>query len=327
MAKVMSGCHDTKRDWEILHFCLNSVENKSAIYPISLSIFTESLKISNRQRRKCLRKIIERLSRYMVVTNQFVVATHEIEALLDHKVGPNPTPINSVDYLDWGIFRAMGITGNFKIMSDGGDDITATTRQSFSDGPATFDRILLNAQLELNRQILDGPSRVDESEFRQQGYNPESILDLYEREASDEAKWARLLDKFPSWRRGRLRDLVSVREIVSEFYSILERGCEKRGVESSFKSLFPTVDDARNAFDSMPSFDASVTLKTSIHRNGRHHWRNNHIHDIHALSVTLPYCDIVVTDREMASLASQSKLTERLKTTVLRSILDLPEHI
>lgn len=327
LAKIEAGRLDSKQDKELFHFCRKSVENKSAIFPISLSIFTEILKIKNFRRRQCLRRTIEYLSQYWVVTNRFIVATHEMESLLDQMIGPNPTPISSTDYLTWGIWGAMGRSFNLRIVSDCGSDVTSINRQSFPEGPYEFDRVLAKAKLEFNRQILEGPSKADESEFRLQGYNPKAILELYEQEANTEESLARQLDQYPNWRRGRLRDVVSAREIASEIYDILKKGCAERRVEGTLESLFPTVDDTRNAFDSMPSFDATVTLKTSIHRNSMHRWRNNHIHDIIALSVALPYCDIVVTDREMASLASQSKLTERFNTKVLSTLSDLREHL
>ena len=326
LAQIVSGLRDGKEDKELLHFCLESVEGNSAVYPISLSIYAEIHKIKDYQRRRNLRRVIEGLSQYMVVTNRSVVATHEIEALLDQMVGPNPVPINTMDYLDWGVFRAMGMAGDIKVKSESGEDITAAVRQSFTDGPEAFDRIVSDARLELNRQVLDGPSQNEEFDLRQQGYNPEAILEQYESEATDEAEWARLLDSEPRWRRGRLRDLVSAREVLNHVNNILKRGCDERGV-GSIESLFPSVNDARNAFDSMPSFDASVTLKTSIHKNSRHRWSNNDVHDIHALAVTLPYCDIVVTDRAMASQAIQSRLANRLNTIVLSDLSQLPHYL
>lgn len=326
LAQVVSGSRDGRKDREILNFCLTSVDNGSAIYPISLSIYTEILKTKNHQIRQNLRRIIEGLSQYMVVTNRFVVATHEIEALLDKMVGPNPVPVNTMDYLDWGVYRAIGMDGGIRVKSGGGEDVTAAVRQSFADGPKAFDRIVNDARLELNRQMLDGPPPDEQLELRRQGYNPEAILEHYEIEATNEAEWARLLDKNPGWRRGRLSDLVSAREVAFQINSILKRGCDERSVDS-LQSLFPSVDDARNAFNSMPSFDVSVTLKTFIHRNSRHRWSNNDVHDIHALAVTLPYCDIVVTDRAMVSQAIQSKLTERLNTIVLSKLADLPKYI
>ena len=75
-------------------------------------------------------------------------------------------------------------------------------------------------------------------------------------------EWDRLLDNEPKWRCGRLRDVVAAREVLIQINSIFKKGCDERGVDS-LQSLFPSVTDARNAFDSMPSFDSSVTLKTS----------------------------------------------------------------
>ena len=326
LAKALSGHHDGKKDIDHLDFCLRVVEEKTAIFPISLSIYVEILKNQNYQQRCNLRKAIELLGQYIVVTSRSVVATHEIEALLDQIVGPNPKPINTMNYLDWGVFRAAGLDGSMRVKSADGRDVTAEVRQSFTNGPQAFDKIVSEAILKLNRQMIDGPSPKGNYELREQGYNPTRILEAYEQEAMNEAEWARLLDDEPKWRRGRLRDAVSAREVLIQINSILKRGCDERGV-SSLQSLFPSVTDARRAFDSMPSFDASVTLKTSLHRNANHHWAQNHVHDIHALASTLPYCDIVITDREMTSHVVQTGLADRLNTIVLRRLSDLCQHL
>jgi hypothetical protein len=57
------------------------------------------------------------VSRYFVVTARSVISVHEIEALLDRIVGPNPEPINTMDYLDWGVARAFGMVGGFNFRS------------------------------------------------------------------------------------------------------------------------------------------------------------------------------------------------------------------
>lgn len=96
---------------------------------------------------------------------------------------------------------------------------------------------------------------------------------------------------------------------------------------ANFGEIFEGVREPRRTFDAMPSFDVSVSLKTAIHRNARHQWKNNHVHDIHALAATLPHCDIVVTDREMASMVRRSKLDRRVGTTVLDQLEDLADHL
>ena len=326
LAKALSGHHDGKKDIDHLDFCLRAVEEKTAIFPISLSIYVEILKNQNYQQRCNLRKAIELLGQYRVVTSRSVVATHEIEALLDQIVGLNPKPINTMNYLDWGVFRAAGLDGSMRVKSADGRDVTAEVRQSFTNGPQAFDKIVSEAILKLNRQMIDGPSPKEDSELREQGYNPTRTLEAYEQEAMNEAEWARLLDDEPKWRRGRLRDAVSAREVLIQINSILKRGCDERG-GSSLQSLFSSVIDDRRIFDSMPSFDASVTLKTSLHKNANHCWAQNHVHDIHALASTLPYCDIVITDKEMTSQAVQTGLADRLNTIVLRRLSDLCQHL
>ena len=329
LAKALSGHPDGKKDTGLLDFCLRAVERKIAIFPISLSIYIEIFKIQDHRRRCDLRKAIELLSRYKVVTPRFVVARHEIEALLDYFVGPNLKPINTMDYLDWGVFRAFGMDGSIRVKSAEGRDVTNQVRQSFPHGPQVFDEIVSEGVLKLNRQVIDGPSPEEDAEFREHGYDPIRVLEQFEKEAANEVEFADRLNDDPKWRRGRLRDAVSAREVLIQINSILKRGCDERGVVSleSLQSPFPSVTDARRVFDFMPSFDASVTLKTSLHKDARHPWTPNDIHDLHALASTLPYCDIVITDRAMASQAVQTGLASRLNTVVLSHLSDLRQHL
>ena len=256
------------------------------------------------------------------MTSRHVVATHEIEALLDRLIGPNPNPINAMNYLDWGIFRALGMRGNIQVLNREGEDVTSAARQRFSGGPKEFDRIVDEQVLELNRRALEGPAAEEEADFLAHGYRPDLVLKPYAQEATAENEWARMLDQEPRWRKGRLRDAVSVREIAFQINSIVKTAAAERGVEA-FEDIIRGAKEPRRAFDAMPSFDVSVTLKTAIHRNAQHQWQNNHAHDIHALAYTLPYCDVVVTDREMAALAERTKLDQRLGTSVLNNLKEL----
>lgn len=80
----------------------------------------------------------------------------------------------------------------------------------------------------------------------------------------------------------------------------------------------------RRAMDSMPNFDVAVSIKTAYHRNPEHSWTANDIHDIDALGSAVPYCDIVVTDKAIASTVNQSGAADRLGCTVVPKLTDLP---
>ena len=322
LAKALTGHPDGGRHRDILDRLFHSVEQGHAVFPLSLPIYVEVLKIADHRRRSDLRKVMERLGGFAVVTSRHVIVTHEIEALLDNLVGPNPNPIDPMDYLDWDVFRALGMRGGVKVVTREGEDVTSTVRRRFSGGPDEFDRIVNEHMVTLNREVLDGPSPQDESDFRVRGHRPERILERYVQDAASEHVWARLLDENPQWRRSRLRDAVSAREVAFHIIEIVKTAANARGVEA-FEEIFRGVEDPPRTFDAMPSFDVSVTLKTAIHRNAEHVWTNNHVHDIYALASALPYCGVVVTDREMTALVKRTKLDQRLGTTVLHSLQDL----
>ena len=320
LSRAFSGHRDGEKHKDILDFCLKSVERKTAVFYIEIQ------KTGDYQKRCNLREVIERLSQYMVVLPRHIVAAHESEAVWDQIIGPNSRPINDMNYLDRGVLRSVGLEGGIRIMSSNNEDITTEFRRSYVDGPEVFDEKVSEVMLEFERQMIEGPSPEEEEDFRKSGYSPEVTLEQYEQEAEHEAELVGLLDDEPKWRNDRLYDVVSARELLFHINHISKRGCIERGI-NSLDEVFHSVGDPRAAFGSMPSFDASVTLKTFLHKNAKHRWSNNDIYDIHALAITLPYCDIVVTDRAMAARAVQSKLAGNLKTIVLHRLSDLHQYL
>jgi hypothetical protein len=292
-----------------------------AVFPVSDTIYIEAGKIRSHRQRRDLREVIEHLSGYAVVTARHVISAHEVEALIDHRVGPNSQPVVQMDYLDWGIMRAFGLDGSLEVWS-GDALVTEAVRTTHPLGPEAFDRLVAEAQLMLNRQVLEGPTPEEEPALRELGWNPEGISRIAKERAVQEVKQAARFSDDPQWRRGRIRDVVAARELYVEINERLYRGIAERG--ASLEELFPRVEDARLAFDSMPSFDAAVSLKTELHRDSNHRWRTNDIHDIDALGSTLPYCDVVVTDKAMAAAAHRAGLPARLETHVLAALGDIP---
>ncbi len=325
LAKVLADHPDGARTRPILERCLDAAARGVAVFPISDTIYFEISKIRRHRQRRDLREVIEVLSRYMVVTSRPVVSVHEIEALLDVVVGPNPNPINEMAYLDWGVARAFGRVGGFRVTSSDGTDVTADTRRSFPEGPEAFDSLVAEAELELNRRVIDGPTHEEEPALRSYGWDPMITFEGAQRRAEQELDQVKRFDEHPSWRRGRIRDVVAAREILIEINDPLSRGLAER--RAILEDVFPRPDDTRRALDSMPSFDVAVTLKTALHRNPQHRWKTNDLSDIDALGSTLPYCDVVVTDAAMASHARNTGLAERLNTTVLSQLSELPEHL
>ena len=321
LAKAHTGHRNGERFRDAMDSVAQAQADGRAVFPISDSTFFEVSKIGQFRQRRDLRDVIEVVSGYFVVTSRSVIATHEIEAALDEIVGPSSRPINSMDYLDWGVARAFGMVGGFKVSDGAGNDITENARADFPGGPDAFDELCADAELQLIRSVLAGPSPEEEPELRALGWRPGDEDGIGAKRAQQEIEQATRFDADPSWRRGRIRDVVAAREILIELNETFHESMRDRGAE--LLDVFPEPAVTRAVFDAMPSFDVAVSLKASYHSDANHRWTSNDIHDIDALASTVPYCDIVVTDRAVASHLHRTGVAERLDTIVLSSLDDL----
>ena len=327
MAKAFSGHTDGAKYRWVQDACVKAVGAGKAVFPISAYTYIEIGKITNLRQRRDLRAVIEQVCRYMVVTSLANVAHHEIDAVLNQTVRPNPTPIGQIYYLDWGVDRAFGKSGELRVKSAKGEDITEEVRSTHPLGPAAFDAIILDGYLKLNQKAIEGPTQEEEPKFRAFGWRPEASIQELERWADEELAQVRWFDDFPEWRRGRIRDVIIAREVLIKVGDIFDEGFAKRGPGAAERFFDVNRDDLSSIYGGMPSFDVSVTLKTSLHRNPSHRWTNNDIFDISAMALTVPYCDVVVTDNSMWSHLTRHKLPEKYSTAVIYDLAELPNHL
>jgi hypothetical protein len=103
----------------------------------------------------------------------------------------------------------------------------------------------------------------------------------------------------------RGRDVIRTRYVFVELMEMVNETLATRGLE--IEDVWADVDSARRVVDAMPSADVAVTLLTEYHGDATFKWRRNHIFDIDALSVAVPYCDLVATDKQaVAALWTRS---------------------
>lgn len=336
-AKAVAGHSEGKPFLALFEACLSAARERKAVFPLSDTIYYEVNKIRNHRQRRDLRLAMEPLSKYLVVTSRPTIARHEIEALLDDVVGQSDSALNTISYLDWGVARAFGFVGGFRVVSgEQGQDVTEQVRQSFPEGPEAFDAVLAEAELSLNRSMIEGPTPEEEPELRKLGWNPEGTIEIAEKRAQQEREQAQRLNDYEvgsladghgprRWRRGRIRDVVAAREVSLELIDFITESVMRRN--TSIGTIFQDKDSVRRFGDSMPSTDVAVTIKTALHRNQEHRWAPNDISDIDALGSTIPYCDVVVSDSAMVAIATDTGLAERLNTSVLSDLIELESHI
>lgn len=327
LAKAQAGHHEGSRHAEALTACEDAVERRAAMFPLSDAIYMEVSRIGSVRQRRELADVIERVSRFFVITARSLIADHEVEALLDRLVGPRPVRVNRMSYLDWGVARAFGIVGGFRFIdTESGADVTDRVRREHPLGPDGFDARMHEAELQLNRRTIEGPANPEEfADLRRRGYDPYAAYRSAQQRAAQENALASNLAAEPEWRRGRTRDVVAAHEIVVELRDKLDRGIAARHADGS--AIYVDDPAVRLAFAEMPAFDVAVTMKASYHRDGTRSWTPNDIMDIDALGSTLPYCDVVVTDKAVAHHANRSGLAKRCGTTVISRLDDLLPYL
>lgn len=140
----------------------------------------------------------------------------EIEASIDALAAPRPQAYADVPVVGHGAMYAFGRDGRLRIRSSvDGSDRTARVRAVHPGGPLAFDKVISDAQLMFERAVLRGPSDDEVAKLRSLGWNPESTRRIMDRRAEQEQEQAERLAAEPQFRRGRLRDLVAARYMIS----------------------------------------------------------------------------------------------------------------
>jgi hypothetical protein len=113
---------------------------------------------------------------------------------------------------------------------------------------------------------------------------------------------------------------MSIEIIEMLVQALVDRGRDLDEVATSRESI-------RAFADSMPSADVHTTLVEAAHRNRQKSWSPNDIFDVDALSIAVPYCDVVVTERYASHVLHAAHLPRGTKTEVVPRLKDLTEWL
>jgi hypothetical protein len=316
LAKAATGHPDGKRH----RAALQAIRKTSArtIFPLSSVHYMEMAGITDPRQRFDVAAVMEEISDFACVMPGSIVVALELDAAVAATAGTterhDPIPL-----LGNGALQAFGRRGGLRISSPDGD-ITESARRAWPGGPGQFDSWTESAERELTRSVLRGPTDDKAPSLRETGWDPTISQQIASERASAEHELARQLDAESRWRRGRLRDVVAARYLANEA-SLLNDACTAH--EAPIAEICGNVEAARRFTDSMPSADTRITLLTAAHRNSESKWTSNDVFDIDALSVAVPYCDVVVTERHARHVLQAAGLPDRVGTKVLATLDDL----
>ncbi|MBU0470570.1 MAG: hypothetical protein KJ984_03785 [Nanoarchaeota archaeon] len=93
------------------------------------------------------------------------------------------------------------------------------------------------------------------------------------------------------------------------------------------KHIFHSEEHAKQFLKSIPTAYVFHILNDARNMNFSRPIEPNDLWDLGTLAIAVPYCDIVVTEREWANILNQNKIGELYGTKIIHKIEDLPNYL
>lgn len=283
---------------ELLDACRRARADGRALFPLSVTHIVEISNIGSFRQREDVVAVMEELSDFRYLLGRPQIMRLEVDAAIDPLLGNDDSAGEGISLIGQSALWAFGMRGGLVVEGEDAQEAEQRLRDRLGNG--RFDQMMAHFNREVERALVTGPDEDGEAELRNDGYAPERPYQHQEQRAQQEQGQADILDQNPEWRRGRLRDLLSAREVLIELNEMIARELSVRNMtKAEFTAVLGGGEDyskARCFSDGMPSTRVAISMKEHYHRNRQHNWTSNDIHDIDALAVAMPYCDAIFTD-------------------------------
>lgn len=283
---------------ELLEASRRARADGRAIFPLSSTHCVEISNIRSSRQRGDIVRVMEELSDFSYLLGRPQIMRLEIESALDELTRTAASGGVHIPLIGPSALWAFGKRGGLIVEGEEGEEAEARLRDRL--GTERFGQMMDHFNREAERMLLTGPDDEDAQELRKDGYAPERTYQLQEARGERERQQAAILDANPEWRRDGLRDLMSACEVFHEVNDALSEAIAARGItQDELLTMLGGEDKmvARSFTDGMPSSRVAISVKGIYHRDGRHEWTSNDLHDIDAVAIAVPYCDAVFPDK------------------------------
>lgn len=290
-----------------------AVDAEDVVIPLTAGHYLELWNRSNRESREDIGRVMQRLSKFKTLAPIQTVLGMEINAYVGRLAGDD-SRVDSSDLLGYGSSHAFDSPyGRFRFVESLASDDGSVPEGDAVEPPPEFVSPPEGAAWEWIQlvglpEVLASPG-VDRTPSHRLGTaNAEEELRIRELMAGD----AQI--------KARLRDFL-IADVITSLFETINDVCTRAGI-SSYALFFDhpehtTPPEAMRAFIAeLPTGDAFVTLREHKHRDATHPWEQHDRIDLQSLAATLPYVDMVITERRWAHLCRASGLARRYQTLV-----------
>ncbi|MBL7487178.1 hypothetical protein I6A60_08560 [Frankia sp. AgB1.9] len=325
LAKASKGEPKEPSDLQVLAAVQDAAADGVA-FPLSATHHIETSKIPKLRWRRDLARTMASISYCRTLREQKILLRHQMLHAMHVTVGRPAFRPEAPDVLGTGVRWAfVGEPGRLVLRGpDGVVDLG-----TIGGMPGSLRKA--NQLTEL--MVLAGPSDAEAGYLREHyGYRPEVITEIVANRLSWETSYVDVLAAHPA-SKTELRVRLQARELLREHLDLFQNLTSEYRIsltrDLGINPDRPKLSRQRLAafLDAIPSLRIAVDLKVELFRGAAKPWSMNAVHDIDALSMAVPYCHVVVPDREMASLLARSHTAERHGTVIIAGLTDLPDAL
>lgn len=285
-----------------------AVAEGRARFPLSSAHYFETGKQSSLERRIALARMMMRLARQLRIAPPHDIVPWEIRCALI-KVLDLPLPVPEKQVFGSGVAHAF-----------------AAPQLRFTSSPEWRGKALPAHVQEMLRPIVEAEceARVLADYVPTDG--PASVrLHLENHTALTGNRFADGQRAVATWiselGRHRLGD-VMLATAFADISEPLAVAATQLGIASE-----QLADNARDILEQIPSRWVEMKLRSQRQANPQKPWERNDLNDVIALSIAVPYCDVVVTEKSWASLVNAAKVGKRFDTLVTRDLNDVVNRL
>jgi hypothetical protein len=320
LSKARTGHPDGAGAVEVYERLLELTEQGRAVVVLSAASYSEpALVIKSARQRNELANVMSEITRFRSIRPRQQILEAQVEQALHRRLGRPTWPANPPIF---GVGVKWAFYGEHATMRWEGtpEEIAAAEAQLGVEAAAQMLRTM-NELLEYLALRGVPPAGV----MTIPGYDLDPVRDAEAGLVERQSDLERCLTDDPALKK-RLDDIITARELYWELGMELPRLLDKANM--SVDSFFYKGKDWLTDFvDDLPTLVVQAAVRRQSLKDAGRPWEPNDVRDLEHLSVAVPYCRIVVTDKKAANALRRGGLDKRYGTTILDDLADLGEAI
>lgn len=280
----------------------NGINDRSAVFPLSSAHLIETRKTKDVARRERLAQVMVEFSQGWTLASGRFLVPQELEEALERLFG-NTRSTKSISALGRGIIFALGHSDDFQT-NLGISPARARLLQKAIDTPNGLRLFLIGNDENLNA--------IGVTEFEK---NATTFAGKVEISRIAGKKYSRAV-----------RKRAYVADLTYQLQPTIARLMSRFGKDfGDFLAL--GKEQLMAFFESTPILNTEIELATERDEHWDRQVDPNDLTDVSFLSIAIPHCDIVVTERLWANFAKRKKLDQKYGTVILADLSELEHHL